>query len=243
MKRLLLLIIALTPLFDCNKNTIIVAPEDGNRPVITNVVPTSGLVSYPVAIHGRHFESDWWTNRVTFNSISAFPDSATDTIIYTRVPLRAWSGPLFVHTKTDSVRGPDFTVFQVCNSNLCITGYSGTTLTAAQSLVRNCFEEDVRWSGEMRGDTVILSQGVCVGDDSYRKKLLRFRHIVNDSMPQVFDGVYIKTEIYGTNVDTMKGLIAIQNWSVSDSVCGRVSWFQESSRNWWDFVFWYNFHH
>ncbi len=241
MRRDSLILLTLLPCFGCEDSSMVVQPQPPPGATIRAIVPVTGRISDAVVIYGAHFDTLRRLYPVTFNGVPVSVEDHSDSIISVRVPLGASSGPIIVYTTRDSAVGPVFTVVPSCGQDLCVYPYDGPLLSEQQSWHRDCFYRFVRWSGQWTSDSVVLSQGYCVGDDSHYTLILRFKNYRGYPLPTIVDGSLIDREIEGTSTITLKGLVSIQSWDPKGVVSGKVSWFDERNRSWRDFVFWYEF--
>ena len=225
-----------------NNNSMVIQPPTQSVDtsiVIRTVIPSSGRMSDTVTVYGSHFQAA----RIMFNGVETSYLTRSDSVITARVPRRASSGPVTVFSDRDTAFGPIFIVDSVCSQSLCIVPYYGQLLTEQQSWQRDWFYRYVEWTGQVRPDSVVLSQGPYqIGDDTRVTRLLRF---INDrgmnALPTSMDAFLIYHEMFWTDIDTLKGIVAIQSWDTAGIVSGKVSWFNESQHRWYDFVFWYDF--
>ena len=241
MRRFLLLLFPLPIWAGCNNDSSVAPPLANFKVTIRTVVPTSGRMSDAVVISGSNFDSLQWTP-VSFDGVRVAVDSSSEQCIHVRVPRGASTGPLIVYTARDSAVGPVFTVDPPCGADLCNVLYQGPLLTEEQSWQRDCAYRYVGWDGQSRTDSIVLTQGFCVGDDSYFTRTLRFTNDRGpDFLPTVAEAYLVDQEIQGTYTDTLKGIVSIQSWDPYGVVSGKLSWFSESDKLWRDFVFWHDF--
>lgn len=242
MRICILLASALLGIAGCNNDSTVVEPlgqQTDTSIVIRDVLPRRGLVSDTVNVYGSRFQHA----RIAFNGLEASYLKRSDTILTARVPRGATSGPITIFTTTDTAIGPVFSVDTVCSQNLCIVPYWGPLLTEQQSWQRDWMFRYVQWTGQVRADSVVLTQGPYpIGDDTGLTRLVRFMNNRGvHSLPTSVDAFMIYHEMFWTSIDTLKGIVAVQSWDTAGVVSGRVSWFDESQSWWYDSVFWYDF--
>jgi len=240
MKRSLFLL-ALMLNIDCKNNSAITPPPTTvPGPIIRSISPSEGKIADVVVISGSGFDSLVWAG-ISFHGARVAADSFSATTIRVRVPPSASTGPVVVYTVRDSAVGPVFTVLPSCGARMCVAPYYGPLLIEEQSWVRDCRFRFIPWAGEVRADSVIFSQGYCVGDDSYFMRIVRFKNDIGPNLlPSAVDVFLIDREIHGTFTDTLRGVAFVQSWDINGVTSGKVSWFDEVYLCWLDFVFWYD---
>jgi hypothetical protein len=242
MRLYILLVSTLLGMVSCNNNSTVVEPPNqqaDTRIVIRDVVPRRGRMSDTVNVYGFHFQGA----RIAFNGLETSYLWRSDTILSARVPRGATSGRVILFTLGDTAIGPVFTVDSVCSQNLCIVPYYGSLLTEQQSWQKDWFYRYVEWAGQVRADSIILTQGPYqVGDDTRLTRLVRFTNNRGPTaLPTSVDAILVHHEMFRTVIDTLKGIVAIQSWDTAGVVSGKISWFYEPYKWWYDFVFWYDF--
>ncbi|MFH5884766.1 IPT/TIG domain-containing protein [Halalkalibaculum sp. DA3122] len=86
-----------------------VAPNK-SIPAVKSVIPAEAPYGGEVTIGGTGFGSELTDQVVLFNETPAQIDALSDTVLQTRVPLDAQSGPVKIVTRGDTLVGPSFTV-------------------------------------------------------------------------------------------------------------------------------------
>jgi len=217
---------------------------------ITNVSPRSGHPGDLVTVIGEGFDSKYSSNQTQFNGIFAHTDSGENGKIFTRVPLKSTTGNVslikyqivdFKGIPKDTAIGPIFEILPVSDEYLNITHYVGGVILEEQSFSINCKGEKIGWTTIKNGDTIIVSKGQCVGDDSYVEKIFKFYQPSPNTMPETVIGLINDRSFPFYHSDTIKGIVAIQDWDLSDKVTGKISIYYEADHSWFDLFFWSKF--
>jgi hypothetical protein len=225
--------------FACIPEPAAVEPA-GTTLAIFSIAPSRAQRGDAVRISGAGFDGLRRSSfPASFNGASAVPEDRSDSLLILRVPFDASTGPVVLFTETDSVVGPVFAVASSCDKDACIGVYLGPPLTEQQAWTLDCFLRYVKWSGEVRSDTVILTHNYCVGDDMYLSITLRLWG--PDPFTGNVDGVFIGNLFPWNFTYPLKGQIYLQSWDRGGIISGKASWWLSDFRDWRDFVFWYDF--
>jgi hypothetical protein len=208
------------------------------HPTITSISPNPAQPGDKVTILGTGFTPQYYLNALRIGGRRLSLDSSSSTQLYTRLPFDAQSGNVVLRIQPDSVVGPFLVINRGCSGPVCVTQYAGQPITESSSWVVGCTNLTSTWSGRLSADSVVLTQSYCVGDDSGIRKTIILRNLGNGVLPAYLGGL-VERAPYGTwsVSDTLKGYVAIDQWSVPGVLSGRVSAFLASSDEWWDFNF------
>ncbi len=209
------------------------------------VDPTSGYASQTVRIEIIARQFTWTHAYVTFNDLIPDVDCIRGSVMYARVPYRAKSGRVILHSGDLSIEGPRFTVVHLCDDSVCVTNYSGPTIQESDAWVdtRSYMGPVEKWRASISHDTVKLSQDFRFGDDGHIWRIINFELSRTDGPPRCIGGMIIDHELLGDDTLDLKGVAEIQDWDTSGVVSGRVSYFRDicNTGYWWYYYFWYDF--
>ncbi len=208
------------------------------------VTPDSGTAGTRIKIFGMKFLPSAGQNEIYFEGVEPFrPDSGSADTLYSYTPFEASSGSIKVTYWGHDTIGvfPYFKFIAQCDTTaICVLPYDLNVVLTEQSALQVFpgWYDERAWSGEIRGDTVIISRQYEFLDSGVTR-VIKFLYTDEHSLPQLVSSVFRNVNDTRTICDTLTvGIIKIQDWDTSGVVSGRVI-----DKVWGvhNYIFWYDF--
>lgn len=197
---------------------------DGEPTSLLICTPDSGNIGTVVAIEGMRFSVPAYVNVVVFaNHIDLRPDSGTAERIFFTVPFGAGSGRLRVESRDSVAETGVFTVKETFDPGALQTAWYNlpTPITLRDSVVVDEMHVQRTWRASIRHDTVDIYRYHSSGE-VWGEYHLTFVNRGTNMLPQPIVARFIGRWDTGGGIDTMRGVVKIQDWNPDAALSGRL---------------------